>query len=78
MPGVPSLTRDIFQRREIVENWVSNLKSVFPELHVGVPQQSKGQGECWVCVLLCRVCMGMETVVGSLKCCCYFLEVFSR
>lgn len=32
MPGMPSLARDIFQRREIVENWVSNLKSVFPGL----------------------------------------------
>lgn len=32
MPKMPSLARDIFQRREIVENWVSNLKHVFPRL----------------------------------------------
>lgn len=32
MPGMLNLARDIFQRREIVENWVSSLRSVFPGL----------------------------------------------
>lgn len=31
MPGMPSLARSIFQRREIVENWVKSLKGIFSE-----------------------------------------------
>lgn len=36
-PGMPSLAKDVFQRRETVENWVKSLKGIFsgPLLRVG-------------------------------------------
>lgn len=37
MPGMSSLARGIFQRKEVVENWVKSLKGVFsgPLFRVG-------------------------------------------
>lgn len=54
MPGMVSLARGIFQRRDFVENGVNNLKCAFP----GLPFRSPRAGEEGGCESSSVVCIG--------------------
>lgn len=70
MPGRPSLARGLFQRREIVESLVSNLKTVFP----GLLFRSLMVGKDVECVSSrVEFLWGWKLQLGSLAC-CYFSE----
>ena len=75
MPGRPSLAGGLFQRREIVENYASSLKSIFP----GRLFRSLRVGKDVECVSShVESVRGWTLQLGPLACCCYFPEVSSR